>query len=59
MKTFTDISACFLDNKGMAYPGYGAPPPGGYGGVSKEIVYHVLGMKLKIRRVKISQLDGS
>lgn len=20
----------------MAYPGYGAPPPGGYGGVSEE-----------------------
>lgn len=22
--------------QGMAYPGYGAPPPGGYGGVSEE-----------------------
>lgn len=31
----------------MAYPGYGAPPPGGYGGVSKELVRYLLGVKIK------------
>ena len=31
-----------LQYKGMAYPGYGAPPAGGYGGVSKELVRYLL-----------------
>ena len=31
----------------MAYPGYGAPPPGGYGGVSKELVRYLSGVKIK------------
>ena len=44
----TEISACcLLHYKGMAYPGYGAPPPGGYGGVSKELVRYLLGVKIK------------
>ena len=44
----TEISACcLLHYKGMAYPGYGAPPPGGYGGVSKELVRYLSGVKIK------------
>lgn len=30
----------------MAYPGYGAPPPGGYGGVSDERVKLFLGKEV-------------
>ena len=31
----------------MAYPGYGAPPPGGYGGVSDKRVHCSLGRKFR------------
>ena len=44
----TEISACcLLRYKGMAYPGFGAPPPGGYGGVSKVLVRYLSGVKIK------------
>lgn len=45
---FFHLRKFLLDFTGMAYPGFGAPPPGGYGGVSKEwIESSVKGMKLR------------
>lgn len=40
----------------MAYPGFGAPPPGGYGGVSKELVRYIWSYKSKPQW--LAQMEG-
>ena len=56
MKELSFPHVSFGLKAGMAYSGYGAPPPGGYGGVSEWRIQYCLEIKLPNFR-KVSSDD--